>query len=70
MHLSPHDSGLLRADPLRGRRRQYGCLGAGIEEKKDRCAIGETLTIGWLSSIATAVSARRMVPQTPTPSAA
>ena len=30
----PHDSGLLRADPLRSGRRQYGCLGAGIEEKK------------------------------------
>jgi hypothetical protein len=44
MHLSPQfDAGLLRADPLRGGRRQYGCLGAGIEEKKDRCAIGENL---------------------------
>ena len=39
----PHDSGLLRADPLRSGRRQYGCLGAGIEEKKDRCAIGKNL---------------------------
>ena len=44
MHLSPQfDTGLLRADPLRGGRRQYGCLGAGIEKKKDRCAIGENL---------------------------
>jgi hypothetical protein len=29
MHLSPQfDLGVLRADPLRGGRRQYGCLGA------------------------------------------
>src|SRR6202047_2062015 len=33
----------LHANPLRGGRRQYGGLGAGIEEKKDRCAIGENL---------------------------
>jgi hypothetical protein len=28
---------------MRGDRRQYGCLGAGIEEKKDRRAIREHL---------------------------
>lgn len=44
MHLSPQfDASVLRADPPRGGRRQYGCLGAGIEEKTDRCAIGENL---------------------------
>jgi hypothetical protein len=42
MHPSPRfDAGMLRSDPLRGGRRQYGCLGAGIEEKKDRCVIGK-----------------------------
>src|SRR5205807_2482210 len=44
MHLSAQfDAGVLRSDPLRRGRRQYGCLGAGIEEKKDRCAIGENV---------------------------
>jgi hypothetical protein len=32
MHLAPQfDAGVLRADPLRGAGRQYGCLGVGIE---------------------------------------
>ena len=34
---------MLRANPVRGDRRQYGCLGAGIEEKKNRRAIRENL---------------------------
>jgi hypothetical protein len=44
VHLSPQsDAGVLRANPVRGGRRQYGCLRAGIEEKKDRRAIRKSL---------------------------
>ena len=55
------------------------CAAAGVNtvasapvsrRRRTVALLAKTLTIGWLSSIATAVSARRMVPQTPPPSAA
>src|ERR1700730_7046388 len=55
------------------------CAAAGVNtvasapvsrRRRTVALLAKTLTIGWLSSIATAASARRMVPQTPTPSAA
>jgi hypothetical protein len=71
VHLSSQsDAGVLRADPLRGAGVNTVASEPVSRRRRTAALSAKTLTIGWLLSIATAVSGRRMVPQTPSPTAA